>query len=198
MDRLWGLTSDNIEGLEIVTAAGEIVTADAATNADLYWACRGGGGGNFGIVTEFRFSPFPVTATALFFATWPWEAARQLLPAWLEWAPSGPDALWSNCVFEADPGTANPYVQVAGVWAGSQAGAQAQLDRLIAAAGPPDVYKRQSHKGSLLPGRVEGLPSLNGHARPIAFGDAHGWAPRGRLARHYPKELRGYPFHRGP
>ena len=137
MDRLWGLTSDRIEGLEIVTAAGEIVTADATTNADLYWACRGGGGGNFGIVTEFRFSPFPVTETALFFATWPWEAARQLLPAWLEWAPSGPDALWSNCVFEAGPGAANPYIHVAGVWAGSQAGAQAQLDRLIAVAGPP-------------------------------------------------------------
>jgi FAD/FMN-containing dehydrogenase len=137
MDRLWGLTSDNIVGLEIVTAAGEIVTADAATNADLFWACRGGGGGNFGIVTEFYFSTFPVTETALFFATWPWEAARQLLPAWLEWAPDAPDELWSNCVFEADPGADNPYVQVSGVWAGSEAGAQAQLNRLIAKVGPP-------------------------------------------------------------
>jgi hypothetical protein len=137
MDRLWGLTSDNIVGLEIVTAAGEIVTADAANNAELYWACRGGGGGNFGIVTQFGFSTFPVTETALFFATWPWEAARQLLPAWLEWAPDGPDELWSNCVFEADPGAVNPYIQVAGVWAGSEAGAQAQLNRLIALAGPP-------------------------------------------------------------
>ena len=137
MDRLRGLTSDNIVGLEIVTAAGEIVTADAANNADLYWACRGGGGGNFGVVTEFRFSTFPVTETALFFATWPWEAARQLLPAWLAWAPQGPDELWSNCVFEADPGAANPYIQVAGVWAGSGAGAQAQLNKLIAVAGPP-------------------------------------------------------------
>jgi FAD/FMN-containing dehydrogenase len=137
MDRLWGLTSDNIVGLEIVTAAGEIVTADAENNADLYWACRGGGGGNFGIVTKFGFSTFPVTETALFFATWPWEAGRQLLPAWLQWAPAGPDELWSNCVFEADPGNVNPYVQVAGVWAGSEATAQAQLNRLIALAGPP-------------------------------------------------------------
>ncbi|HUC15758.1 MAG TPA: FAD-binding oxidoreductase, partial [Acidimicrobiales bacterium] len=137
MDRLWGLTSDNIVGLEIVTAAGEIVRADAANNADLYWACRGGGGGNFGIVTEFRFSAFPLTATALFFATWPWEAARQLLPAWLEWAPAGPDELWSNCILGADPGAAHPYIRVGGVWAGSEASAQAQLNRLIAMAGPP-------------------------------------------------------------
>jgi FAD/FMN-containing dehydrogenase len=137
MDRLWGLTSDRIVGLKVVTAAGEIVTADAGNNADLYWACRGGGGGNFGIVTEFRFSASPVTETALFFATWPWEAARQLLPAWLEWAPSGPDALWSNCIFEADPGAASPHIQVGGVWAGSAAGAQAQLNRFIAKAGPP-------------------------------------------------------------
>jgi FAD/FMN-containing dehydrogenase len=139
MDRLWGLTSDNIVGLEIVTAAGEIVTADASDNADLYWACRGGGGGNFGIVTQFGFSTSPVTETALFFATWPWEAARQLLPAWLEWAPEGPDELWSNCVFEADPGSVDPYIQVSGVWAGSEAGAQVQLNRLIAMAGPPGV-----------------------------------------------------------
>jgi FAD/FMN-containing dehydrogenase len=137
MDRLWGLTSDNIVGLEIVTAEGQVVTADASDNPDLYWACRGGGGGNFGIVTQFGFSTFPVTETALFFATWPWEAARQLLPAWLDWAPAGPDELWSNCVFEADAGADNPYVQVSGVWAGGEAGAQAQLNRLIAVAGPP-------------------------------------------------------------
>ena len=73
MDRLCTASRrDNIVGLKLVTAAGDIVTADAATNADLYWACRGGGGGNFGMVTEFRFSTFPVTEIGLFFATWPW------------------------------------------------------------------------------------------------------------------------------
>ena len=93
MDRLWGLTSDNIVGLEIVTAAGEIVTADAENNADLYWACRGGGGGNFGVVTELRFATFPTTDVCLFRATWPWSAAATLVPAWMDWSSSAPDEL---------------------------------------------------------------------------------------------------------
>ena len=51
--RTMGATCDNILALRIVTADGVAVSADAATNPDLYWACRGGGGGNFGVVTAF-------------------------------------------------------------------------------------------------------------------------------------------------
>ena len=54
--RALGTTSDNIRSLTIVTANGQALTANARQNADLYWACRGGGGGNFGIVTGFTFT----------------------------------------------------------------------------------------------------------------------------------------------
>ena len=54
MIRKHGLTIDNLLAAEIVTAAGEILIADADTHADLFWALRGGGG-NFGVVTRFRF-----------------------------------------------------------------------------------------------------------------------------------------------
>jgi FAD/FMN-containing dehydrogenase len=137
MDRLHGLTCDHIVGLEVVTAAGEVVQADAATNADLYWACRGGGGGNFGVVTELRFSTFQTFDLCTFGLNWPWQAAAQLLPAWLDWAPRAPDPLWSNCMLQAEPGAATPAAHVAGVWAGSQGGARAQLAKLVAAVGPP-------------------------------------------------------------
>ena len=137
MDRLHGVTCDNIVGLTLVTAGGDVVHADAATNPDLYWACRGGGGGNFGVVTEFRFATFPIMDLSLFRATWPWSAAATVVPAWMEWSSSGPDELWSNCLLEAYPGAATPYVRVGGSWAGTAADAQAQLSKLVNAVGAP-------------------------------------------------------------
>jgi len=58
--RKYGLTCDNVLSCEVVTAEGAIVTADAETNADLFWGLRGGGG-NFGIVTSFLFQAHPVS-----------------------------------------------------------------------------------------------------------------------------------------
>ena len=137
MDRLHGLTCDHIVELEVVTAAGEKVRASAGTNSDLFWACRGGGGGNFGVATAFQFSTFPVTDVSLFAASWPWQAAADLLPAWFQWVASSPDPLWSNCLLESIPGTPMPTVRVGGVWAGSPADASAQLRALIRVVGGP-------------------------------------------------------------
>ena len=52
--RRFGTTADNLARLQIVTADGELLVCDASHHADLFWACRGGGGGNFGIVTELH------------------------------------------------------------------------------------------------------------------------------------------------
>ena len=139
VDRLHGLTCDHILELEVVTAAGEIVPAGPGDNPDLFWACRGGGGGNFGVVTNFRFSTFPIGDVSLFSASWPWEAAADLLPAWLEWAPASPDPLWSNCFVEAAPGALMPSCRVGGVWAGSPEGASAQLRNLVKAVAEPET-----------------------------------------------------------
>jgi FAD/FMN-containing dehydrogenase len=53
LSRKLGLTIDSLDGVEIVTADGQLVTADEETRPDLFWALRGGGG-NFGVVTRFR------------------------------------------------------------------------------------------------------------------------------------------------
>jgi FAD/FMN-containing dehydrogenase len=137
MDRLHGLTCDHVVGLEMVTAAGEVVRAGPGINPDLYWACQGGGGGNFGIVTEFQFSTFPASDVSLFSATWPWEAAAEVLPGWLEWTRDSPDPLWSNCLLQTSPGAPAPIVLVGGLWAGGLADAGAQLLPLIKAIGEP-------------------------------------------------------------
>jgi len=63
MVRAWGLAIDQLVGAQVVTAAGEIVEASEAENADLFWALRGGGG-NFGIVTRFDFRAHRLPALA--------------------------------------------------------------------------------------------------------------------------------------
>ncbi|HXW81431.1 MAG TPA: FAD-binding oxidoreductase [Acidimicrobiales bacterium] len=146
MGRLHGLTSDSIVALKVVTADGRTVVANATSNSDLFWACRGGGGGNFGVVTEFQFSTFPTQSVCLFSARWPWSAAADLLPAWLAWAPTAPDALWSNCLLSAAPGSSTPTTRVGGVWAGSPADAKAQLAALIKAVGGPTSASIAQHE----------------------------------------------------
>ena len=74
--RAFGLTCDNVESLQIVTAAGQLLTCDASHHSDLFWACRGGGGGNFGIVTSFTFKTHPISTVSTYFVEWPWNQAR--------------------------------------------------------------------------------------------------------------------------
>src|SRR5581483_1524208 len=96
VSRAYGLTSDNVKSLQIVTADGQIRTCTPSQNSDLFWACRGGGGGNFGVVTSFTFGTRQVGNIVLFFLSWPWSQAAKVISAWQSWAPHAPDALWSN------------------------------------------------------------------------------------------------------
>jgi FAD/FMN-containing dehydrogenase len=81
LSRAFGLTSDNLESLRIVTADGAIRTASPASNPNLYWASRGGGGGNFGIAVSFTFRTRRLGSVVLFFLTWPWSAAARVFTA---------------------------------------------------------------------------------------------------------------------
>jgi FAD/FMN-containing dehydrogenase len=83
LSRKLGLTIDSVEGVEIVTADGRPLTADEHTRPDLFWAVRGGGGGNFGVVTRFRYRLHPIGAVlggALFL-----PATARSSEAWSAW-----------------------------------------------------------------------------------------------------------------
>src|SRR5215211_1415596 len=71
--RRFGLTTDNLRAATIVTADGRARHVDADTNEDLYWACRGGGGGNFGIATSLTLRTHRASRAAYFFVSWPWS-----------------------------------------------------------------------------------------------------------------------------
>ncbi len=133
--RAYGLTSDNVRSLQVVTADGQVRTCDSSSNPDLYWACRGGGGGNFGVVTSFTFTTHPAGQIVLFFLSWPWSQAARVISAWQSWAPHAPDELWSNLHLAAAPGGSIPSIQVGGTYLGSVSAAHAQLEKLYAAAG---------------------------------------------------------------
>src|SRR5260370_23168932 len=129
VSRAYGLTWDNVQSLQIVTADGQVRTCNASSHADLFWACRGGGGGNFGVVTSFTFGTHPAGEIVLFFLSWPWSQAGRVLSAWPSWAPHAPDELWSNLHLTAALGGSVPSIQVGGTYLGSVSAAYAQLEK---------------------------------------------------------------------
>lgn len=92
--RRFGLTCDALRATTLVTADGEILTCDASSNSDLFWACRGGGGGSFGINTAFSFALGSADAVAVYEIEWRGrDAAVRVYAALQEILASAPDAL---------------------------------------------------------------------------------------------------------
>lgn len=89
LQRTIGLISDNLLELEMVDAKGRVIHASKNRNADLLWASRGGGGGNFGVYTKYKFNVLRAPAKATVYRiTWPWSQFEKVLKAWQRWAPS--------------------------------------------------------------------------------------------------------------
>jgi FAD/FMN-containing dehydrogenase len=128
--RRFGTTADNVTRLQIVTAARELIVCDASHHADLFWACRGGGGGNFGAVTELTFATHPVSTVSTYSIEWPWAQAAQALAAWQQFAPHAPDALFSVIdLIATDPSVPGSRAHV--VSAGQYFGPESDLASLL-------------------------------------------------------------------
>ncbi|WP_120520115.1 FAD-binding oxidoreductase [Arthrobacter celericrescens] len=101
--RKFGLTIDQLMSVDVITAEGELVRASEDRNADLFWGVRGGGG-NFGIVTEFEFRLNPVgpyvMAGPVF---WPMEDAPEVLRFYRGWIADCPDELMTIAVLRRAP-----------------------------------------------------------------------------------------------
>jgi FAD/FMN-containing dehydrogenase len=125
--RAFGLACDHIVGATIVTADGRVRHVDARSDPDLLWALKGGGGGNFGVVTQLKLRTQRMPSSgSFFFISWPWSSASEVIDAWIRWAPHAPDGATS--ILHLNAAGSAPSVQVSGQWIGS-AGALSGLLR---------------------------------------------------------------------
>ncbi|MEU6015025.1 FAD-binding oxidoreductase [Streptomyces sp. NPDC047515] len=151
--RAYGLTCDSLTAATVVTADGKTLTVDAKHHPDLFWALRGAGNGNFGVVTELRFRTRPVPQTVTAYMSWPWSRARSVITAWQEWGPSQPDEIWSSAHLAAGPGGGNPNVSVAAFSLGTYRDLQNAVDRLADRIGAPASsvsLRRRSYQEAML------------------------------------------------
>jgi FAD/FMN-containing dehydrogenase len=130
--RTYGLTCDHLKSATVVTADGALHTVDGNHDADLFWALRGGGGGNGGIVTSFTFGTVPAPTVTIFSLHFAASRTSRVLRAWSQWMDAAPDQLTSLCAITA---AGTPTNRVTGTWTGSASGLAGHLSSLIAAVG---------------------------------------------------------------
>lgn len=92
--RLHGLTCDALVSASVVLSSGEVVTASADNHADLFWALRGAGGGNLGVVTSLTLRTFPAADRDVVTLVFPMEAAAAVLTGWHDWIRAADRQVW--------------------------------------------------------------------------------------------------------
>ena len=130
LNRKHGLAVDNLMGVEIITADGQVRQVNADSDPDLYWAVRGGGG-NFGVVTQFEFQLHPFERNLVSGAVvWPIDQARDVLEFYGEWVSKGvPDDLYVGPAMLTMPnGTGLIVMEV--VYAGDPADGEKLVEKL--------------------------------------------------------------------
>jgi hypothetical protein len=93
--RRHGLASNSVRAVDVVTADGSLVRADADTNADLFWAVRGGGG-NFGVVVRIELDLIPMADPTAGMLLWDRERAPEVIRAWVGWTRDLPDSVTTS------------------------------------------------------------------------------------------------------
>ena len=92
--RRCGLTCDTLVSASLVLPTGAVVTASADDHDDLFWALRGGGGGNIGVVTSLTFRTFPAADRDVVTMTFPMESAAAVIVGWLSWLSTAARDIW--------------------------------------------------------------------------------------------------------
>ncbi|MFC7625199.1 FAD-binding oxidoreductase [Microlunatus sp. GCM10028923] len=104
LGRRHGLTSDRLTGARVVLADGSVVDCGPDREPDLFWALRGAGGGQFGVVTTLRYETVPEPVLTRIEATWSGVDPAGLVAAWQDWSPAAPDELTVNLTVVSEPG----------------------------------------------------------------------------------------------
>lgn len=177
LGRWLGVTCDALLSVEMVTAQGESVRADEHQNADLFWACRGGGGGNLGIATAFTFRVTPIDRVSIYNVVWDWKDIRPVLEAWQKWAPGVDDRLTSILKLTAE---SSGTVSSIGQFVGEGEELRHLLRPLIAAALPQSVeiktepyIEAVAHFAGIKPGQERWAAHWGSHLPAAEVGGGH-------------------------
>jgi len=135
LNRKYGLTVDNVTGATLVTADGQIRNVSAEEEPDLFWAIRGGGG-NFGVATEFEYQLHPFDRNVLSGSiVWPVERLRDVLEFYAEWSAGLSDELYVGPTIATTPDGAR-VVMMDVVYNGDPAAGEKELAPLRAIGSP--------------------------------------------------------------
>ncbi|HUK53773.1 MAG TPA: FAD-binding oxidoreductase, partial [Candidatus Binatia bacterium] len=148
LSRLHGLSCDNVEAFTLVVADGTVLRASAHENADLFWALRGGGG-NFGVVTEFEVKLHPVTEVLLASAFYPADEISKALEIWRDFMPGAPDHLRWVFSLNVAPHSASIPAELRGravastsvLWIGAIEEGHRAVDKVLSLGKPAGITK---------------------------------------------------------
>jgi FAD/FMN-containing dehydrogenase len=140
LGRTYGLTSDQLLEAQVVLADGRVVDCDAERYNDLFWALRGAGAGQFGVVTRLVFRTVPVRELTCFRLGWPLRAANAVLEAWQAWAPEAPSELAASLLLNTFGDVDRPHaVTLFGASLGTKSETASLVDQLAVRAGADPV-----------------------------------------------------------
>jgi hypothetical protein len=173
MVRRYGLAANSIRAAEVVTADGRQIRADAASEPELFWALRGGGG-SFGVVTALELELFPVRELYAGVLFWPQERAADVLKAWSVWTADVPEEMTSlGRLLNVPPLEQIPeplrgrsFVVVEAAWLGDETSGSEQLAPLrelepemdtFAMIAPPGLAALHNDPPEPVPGAADGM-----------------------------------------
>jgi FAD/FMN-containing dehydrogenase len=150
LTRAYGLSCDALTAVEIVTADGTLRTATATKDPELFWACRGGGGGHLGVVTSLTLDTQPAPNVTMFSLQWPFSSAADVVSAWQRWAPQADPRLWSTLkLLSGTNYTDGPGLFLSGTWIGPKSDLAVQLAPLLTEVGTTPTRNSATTKNYL-------------------------------------------------
>ena len=149
LTRRYGLSCDNVEGFTLVTADGALLHASLRDNPELFWALHGGGG-NFGVVTEFEVKLHPLTSVLLGEGLCVGDNIPSVIRRWRDFMPEAPDNLKWNISLRLAPDSGDvpkearghPVASESVVWIGDPVEGHKYMDYALSICSPVAVTKR--------------------------------------------------------
>jgi FAD/FMN-containing dehydrogenase len=136
LGRTYGVTSDRLLAAQIVLADGRILDVDDGHYEDLFWALRGAGAGNYGVITSLVLGTVPAPAVTNMHLSWSFGRAASVIDAWQAWAPDVPDEMAASLkLTESGGGDPAPTLDVYVAFQGTESEATDLLDQLVVRTG---------------------------------------------------------------